>query len=482
MLLIIDDRKIAATPVSNLVGRRRFGDVLYKRRPLADWLRTSALANGFDQVMHARTDDELHRALADACTTSRSAMLMPASVWMETGEPARSLMQRLALGGVDARLSIGRTRALFSASGTTLSTLVDASDPHPLVELDESAALVDLDDYRQCLAVLSDAFQARHFNALRADTLEVVKRSTDRDKIRAEHDFWHLLPDGMKRWFVMPYGFEADAEGASYRMERLHVADLALQWVHAAISPDEFDDVLALLTEFLGSRPTRAVSREGHATMYDALYIDKVNSRMEALRGHPDASRLQHWLSAGTRYADFDAILAHYFDLRQRIQAMLPPPAALEAIVHGDLCFSNILYERHARLLKLIDPKGAASAEALWGEPGYDWAKLSHSVLGDYDFINHGQYRLDIDADQQLRVTILSHDREQRECRQRFVAWLQEHGQHPLRVRIDEASLFLSMLPLHLDQPHKVLALLVNAADILNDIESNLRPPADDHH
>ena len=40
-----------------------------------------------------------------------------------------------------------------------------------------------------------------------------------------------------------------------------------------------------------------------------------------------------------------------------------------------------------------------------------------------------------------------------------------------LSVRIYEASLFLSMLPLHMDNPHKVFAFILNAKNILEEIE-----------
>ena len=41
-------------------------------------------------------------------------------------------------------------------------------------------------------------------------------------------------------------------------------------------------------------------------------------------------------------------------------------------------------------------------------------------------------------------------------------------------VRVYEASLFLSMLPLHIDNPQKVFGLLLNAKNILKEIEENV--------
>jgi hypothetical protein len=48
---------------------------------------------------------------------------------------------------------------------------------------------------------------------------------------------------------------------------------------------------------------------------------------------------------------------------------------------------------------------------------------------------------------------------------------LTESGFDPELTRLYEASLFISMAPLHIDVPKKVIAFLVNAADILDELE-----------
>ena len=73
---------------------------------------------------------------------------------------------------------------------------------------------------------------------------------------------------------------------------------------------------------------------------------------------------------------------------------------------HGDLCFSNILYQRHANILRMIDPKGAKEEEDIWTDPWYDLAKLSHSICGRYDFFNSGLYRVEIGEDLKLGLHI----------------------------------------------------------------------------
>lgn len=138
---------------------------------------------------------------------------------------------------------------------------------------------------------------------------------------------------------------------------------------------------------------------------------------------------------------------------------------------HGAPCFANTLYNKSTKTLKFIDPKGALTEEELWTDPYYDVAKLSHSVCGRYDFFNNGlfdirindafSYELDISFDNTMYKDI-------------FKTKAEENGFDYLLVRIYEASLFLSMLPLHIDNPYKVFGFILNVKNILEEIEINV--------
>ena len=158
---------------------------------------------------------------------------------------------------------------------------------------------------------------------------------------------------------------------------------------------------------------------------------------MADLKKLPAYSRFDALLSMGTDYAGIDAVVEKYLRLYEKIAAR-PAENAL-AIGHGDLCFSNILYSREANLLKLIDPKGALNEEDMYTDVYYDLAKLSHSICGCYDL---------------------------------FKNYLEKNGFDYVRVRLYEASLFLSMLPYHMDQPGKVFGFLMNAIRILEEVET----------
>ncbi|RYZ92201.1 MAG: hypothetical protein EOP06_04965 [Proteobacteria bacterium] len=140
------------------------------------------------------------------------------------------------------------------------------------------------------------------------------------------------------------------------------------------------------------------------------------------------------------------------------------------AVGHGDPCLSNILYDQQHMILKLIDPRGAREESELWTHPLYDYCKLSHSINGDYDFINHGLFNVTLNATNEFKLSVKA-PRELHELKRVFEEYLLAHGEDLRAIKIGECSLFLSMIPLHIDHPNKALAFVLNAQKLLKEIE-----------
>ena len=132
--------------------------------------------------------------------------------------------------------------------------------------------------------------------------------------------------------------------------------------------------------------------------------------------------------------------------------------------MHGDFCFSNILFNFRVRRIKVIDPRGYVEPgkPSLFGDFRYDLAKFVHSIIGRYDNIVAGRYVL------QAR----GHDFDIRFEPTPQQAWLEGELNHltiegvpadGMVVRAIMTGLFLSMLPLHADRPDRQRAFIANA-------------------
>ncbi len=468
---VYDDLTAVPTELRPLIGAPKFGDIVFRRRSLferiGDMVRPlewNVFRLSAADRPEALTTEMAHRG----CTRvlQLSSELVPADESL-----ALDRLERLAeatdscqgaLAGAPAPLVAMPFEAWAGALPSLGRTRLDASVSVPV-----DGAFVDVSDVVSLLDFLSGAFNSRHFNSIERSRRQVTKFSTDVAKVRAEHDFYQVLPERMRRWFVMPYDLRETDEGASYMMERLLMLDMGQQWVNGAVDLPFLRRFLEDAFRFLDERERRPCDLARARSNFDALYVSKVRERLAALEGTELAAYLDDMLRSGAGFASLSALAESYFDLLAPYAA---DPPDHECVGHGDLCFSNVLYDKRIRLLKLIDPKGASSLEEAYTDPWYDYAKLSHSVLGGYDFVVNDLYDVVVDADLALRLC--SPDADFEPFAAAFVEALESRHIDPRRIRLYETSLFLSMLPLHRDRPRDVLAFVLIAAHILGEISS----------
>lgn len=323
---------------------------------------------------------------------------------------------------------------------------------------------IDIGTVRNFIHCITGTLDARYFNSLKGNEHIIIKSSNNVKKIKSEYCFYHLLPEDMRIWFVMPFNYHEENGSASYTMERLHIADLAIKWVHGSMDADEFDKLIDKYFYFINNRHKR--TEKEYDAIAKKLYVDKVSERIDTLKGLPQYKPIEKILNAFS--ITLDSLSKKYLQLKNKIEAKNHYPQ-ISVIGHGDLCFANTLYNKSTQTLKLIDPKGALVEEELWTNPYYDIAKLSHSVCGRYDFFNHGLFDFKIDETFSLSLKIPFDNSQYISI---FKDKIEKNGFDYLSVRIYEVSLFLSMLPLHIDNPYKVLGFILNANDILKEIEN----------
>lgn len=139
-----------------------------------------------------------------------------------------------------------------------------------------------------------------------------------------------------------------------------------------------------------------------------------------------------------------------------------------ETVIHGDYCFSNILFDSSNYNFKLVDPRGRLNNEpTIYGDPRYDIAKLRHSIAGFYDFIVHGLFRLkenktgfEYEIKTSTDYSILERI---------FNKYAELNGYNPQEIKFIEGLLFLSMIPLHKDNFSRQKVFYLKAIELLND-------------
>lgn len=477
--VVFDDVAAVPADLRALVGVDRFGSLVFQRRSRLEAMRAAAKAAGVS-LLHLRTEADRAALIERLTQTDDDSLflLCPSHLVAVSGADLTTFLRQLrhAPMGLHIPLNDGRERqgwALLRASilrkfllrqkdGDLLGFYEEEGDR--LAAVRDRVRLIDVSDERALLDFLSGQFEARHFNAVEHHDYTVTKRSTDRGKLKREFLFYGLMPPEVQMFLVQPFDFQDDGRTASYRMERVAVPDMALQWVHGAFKRDEFERFLNHIFHFVEIRPERAATKAEAAAIRDALYVEKVKSRIAALKDAPQYPALAPLLDRAC--GGIDALTARQFSAYQRMSRRFPARPLVAG--HGDLCFSNILYSKTNQYLKLIDPRGATSEHDCFTDPYYDLAKLSHSILGGYDFINHDKFDLSVDEQLRLRLSLESPPLDW--AGPLFLAEARKAGFEMDLMRLCEASLFISMLPLHMDRPRKVLAFAVTASTILDSL------------
>ena len=484
ILAIFDDTPVKSEVIADVIGRKGFADVVVKKRQLSAYFEEAVRALYPEmqwRIVRSQFEfQELHKEIQEGAVEADFVLHIFSNYIVSDKEAVQLTLRKLTCIEEPWRLVTDSQRTaglFFPAEGEYLSFLRRViKQENSLAAVREVGSeipvdgLVDIGQVGNFIQCITGNFDSRYFNSLSGNDYTIVKSSTNKKKIKAEYTFYHLLPDDMKYWYVMPFNYREEGDKASYTMQRLHMTDLAIKWVHGSFDEQEFSQLMDMYFHFFANRHRKVVSREIYQRTADELYVDKVQSRIRQLKELPAYEPIAGMLAAGCEERDIDAIAARYFSLKKKVEGRLQYPSE-SVIGHGDPCFANALYNKSTRTLKFIDPKGVLDEEGLWTDPYYDIAKLSHSICGRYDFFNNGLYDIEIDGDFHCRLHI---DFDAAPYKRQFRAVLAQNGYDYLTVRLYEASLFLSMLPLHIDNPHKVLGFILNAREILGEIEQEV--------
>lgn len=301
---------------------------------------------------------------------------------------------------------------------------------------------------------------ARAFNTLQIDGVVVRKLSSLAcDKIRAEAGWYAALPAPLRVYTARMIDAGVTADGTPcYDTEYEYLPTLAELFVFGCLDRPSWNHILASCSEFLQACAAieAAQSRGGDA--------------LRALVQGKTIERLEEFARAGLVPIDTELRyqgrpLPSLLRIAEAVATRIDWSGDHAAtVMHGDFCFSNILYNSRVRRVRVIDPRGYvfAGRHEVYGDPRYDLAKLGHSILGRYDHIIAGRYVASArDGDYAIMFDeALHHPWVEAAFGELAIGRFRGKDEEICAIVI---SLFLSMLPLHADQPRRQQAFVANA-------------------
>lgn len=312
------------------------------------------------------------------------------------------------------------------------------------------------------------AIAPRYFNSIATgdQANSVVKTSSNRQKLIQEIDWYLALPKELRYFVPHIYGYSTDTTSPYVEMEFYSYPSLNDCFVYARYDFDTWDKIFLRIFDVIKVAGKYRVCDSGLEERLYAMYVKKTCERLTPF--HSSNPALIDRAIADNCAGPLG--ITNLEQLLDQLPNLVKKAGLLDApyfqIIHGDPCFSNILYDHRHGLIKLIDPRGDFGGYSIYGDVYYDLAKLSHSVSGLYDFITADQFRV---PEGQTRIESVRWGASEyhRQIGAIFAKYVVSAGFDLKRVRFAEALLFLSMLPLHQDEPRRQHVMLLRGLDLL---------------
>lgn len=341
--------------------------------------------------------------------------------------------------------------------------------------------LVDTSDIVKTIGLFNSSFITRHFNSLSLSRRGYfVKKSAKKEKMLAEYTFIKDIPSVLRPYYphVGDYIEVASDDGAKsgYEIEMIHSLDISKLLFNGALNKgNHFDEIANELYYYLKDSPKIVVTKEEYLACASKAFLNKTEQRCKLSRQLDSLDALNNLAKMRGYKGGFDEIVSLYLPLLEKdLQSEKDLSLTLS---HGDLFFANILYDPLKHNIKLIDPRGKTPNEenSEYLPKWYDLAKLSHSFLGLYDFIIYDLVDIKFSDDLKPYLEFSKSYVDLTKLQDPFVQLLNKLKVPLFKVRLYEASMFLSMLPLHKESPSHMAKQFIRFIDIFEDIKSKFK-------
>ncbi|WP_217557484.1 aminoglycoside phosphotransferase family protein [Vibrio metschnikovii] len=301
----------------------------------------------------------------------------------------------------------------------------------------------------------------RAFNELSITPDWIEKSSVKEHKIMAESLWFQRIPNTLKHFSPQFLGESTKNGKMAYRLEYLYHNALNELFVFARLPEMTWRQILLQMRTFLSACHSITAPENAVVDSLETLFASKTEQRLTQFCQERQFDWTHPWTYNQHTRLSLKAL--HEVSLQHL------PTSQVATVMHGDFCFSNILYDFRKNRIKVIDPRGmtADNQPTIYGHIEYDIAKVCHSVIGLYDWIIAGYYRVDINK-YTIEFSLADTDHLSA-VQQLFLDTLcADYQLTPKALYAMQIQLFLSMLPLHSDDLSRQNALLANAFRLYN--------------
>jgi hypothetical protein len=268
----------------------------------------------------------------------------------------------------------------------------------------------------------------------------------------------HVSKIGKPHWLLLEeYGYHNLGE---YLIGKVGPIDWSS--VYQSLTPilSQFETFSQPLLNGGGTLPTVEYAKSMYITKTWNEYQNLVNAR-------PDLAELfkSHTITVSDKkLINFETLWAS--ELKDYIyKTMLDYNSVM---IHGDFCFSNILFSPIGNIFKFIDPRGSFGVKGIFGDQRYDIAKMYHSVDGGYEFIINDEFHLEKINDTSYAYSLFTSAYKPAALRE-FEKVFFSNAFYKKQIKILEGCIFIGMCARHYDSEKRQIAMYLTGVKLLNE-------------
>ena len=307
--------------------------------------------------------------------------------------------------------------------------------------------------------------KARYFNSLQLDNSSkiVTKMSENAEKLINEINWYKKIPDEISE--LIPKIVDSEISDKPFlKLEYVGLPTLAEIWLYSELSNDFWFKIIEKLFETLDkfNKYSENVTLQEYNSIYFEKTVERVNELINSDNLFKKIFSQEFIFINGKKFRNWHLIKDQ---LELKINKLFDKED--NCLIHGDLCFSNILYDSKNKNFKLIDPRGKWGHD-VYGDIKYDVAKIRHSIVGGFDTITNGLYSAIYDEMDGIFTDVYKPKNYDDVC-EKLDLRIKERWDLD-KIKIIEGLLFISMLPLHKDHFERQLALYSIGIQRLNEV------------
>lgn len=311
--------------------------------------------------------------------------------------------------------------------------------------------------------------RSRAFNSIEIDPVlnTLTKRSDNKEKLRDELNWYKTIPENLKIFTPRLLNPGNGDDEVKIVQEYYGYPTLSELFVYGELSFSVWKHVLDYLLVIHGEFKKESVVLAPE--VLELIYGVKTWERVDHAMQQPEIDEMFHIKHIKLNNRE----LLNISELKDFLDTSIHKLSQSTAgcVIHGDFHFGNILYDLINQIVRLIDPRGSFGNPGIYGDPRYDIAKLMHSISGKFDLITSDLFTIKENGNcfETELFTNEVHPQIERYFNKRII----ELGYNLDEIKLIEALLFISMVPLHSDYPLRQKMMYLTGIEKLNDLYEN---------